>query len=129
MFGVTTERATLSRSAEQRFDTRHRAYHLQPLQQGDIVWIPEFQQNATVLSEVAPHSYIIQTPTGRVRRNRRYLTLLNEAAPTVGSPLDFDAETPPHQPPEVTATVSSSLPGTTIMRSGRLSKPPDRLNL
>ena len=43
---------------KQRFDTRHKAYCLQPPQQDDTVWVPEFQQNATVLSEVAPCSIL-----------------------------------------------------------------------
>ena len=63
---------------QQRFNTCHKTYKLEPLQQGDTVWVPEFHKNATVRSEDAPQSYIIQTPTGKVRRKRRNLTLLHE---------------------------------------------------
>ena len=90
---------------KRRFNTHPRIRELPPLQQGDAVWIPEFQRNATVLSQVAPRSYTVQTPTGRVRRNRRDLILLSETtptvnpptgnSPTVNSPLDVDINVSP----------------------------------
>ena len=116
------------RSKQQsNFNKRHRTHQLKPLKTGDQVWIPELHQQATVLREVAPRSYLIQTPRGRIRRNRQQLTFLNA---TVNTPPDetrpvTDSVTPtspddtPHREPP---------PGATITRSGRVSKPPDRLN-
>ena len=64
------------------------------------------------------HIIIIQTPIGMVRRNHKHLTLLNEAALALNSPLYLDAEATPHQSPEVIVIVSLFLPRTTITRSG-----------
>ena len=72
---------------KRRFNTHPRTRELPPLQQGDAVWIPEFQRNATVLYQVA-------TPTGRVRRNRRDLILLPETTPTVNPPHANGSNTP-----------------------------------
>ena len=113
---------------QQNFNKRHRARQLNPLQTGDQVWIPEFQQQATVVREVAPRSYVVQTPRGRMRRNRQQLTLLNttenissnESRPVTDSAIPTTPEDNiPHRTP----------PGVTITRSGRVSKPPDRLNI
>ena len=52
-------------SKQQRnFNKRHRARQLKPLQtgHGNQVYIPEFNQQAT-------RSYLVQTPSGRMRRN------------------------------------------------------------
>ena len=123
------QKEQLYRSKQQRhFNKRHRARQLNPLQTGDQVWIPELQQQATVVREVAPRSYLVQTPRGRMRRNRQQLTLLNttENISSNESRLVTDSAIPttpedntPHHTP----------PGVTITRSGRVSKPPDRLNL
>ena len=50
-----SQKKQLYRSKQQQnFNKRHRARQLNPLQTGDQVWIPEFQQQATVECEVAP---------------------------------------------------------------------------
>ena len=91
------------------------------------MWIPEFQRNATVLSQVAPRSYTVQTPTGSVRRNRRHLILLPDTTPTVNpptvnSPLDLATNvSPEHSTPCPTTTESPTVPGATVTRSGRIS--------
>ena len=74
----TLQKEQLYRSKQQKhFNKRHRARQLKALQTSNQVWIPEFQQQATVLHEVAPRSHLVQTPRGRMRRNRQHLTLLN----------------------------------------------------
>ena len=122
------QKEQLYRSKQQKnFNNRHRARQLKALQTGDQVWIPEFQQQATVLREVAPRSYLVQTPRGRMRRNRQHLTLLNttgnipsnESRPVTHSVIPTSPEDIPHHTPS----------GVTITRSGRVLKPPDRLNL
>ena len=116
------------RSKQQsNFNKWHRTHQLKPLKTGDQVWIPELHQQATVLREVAPRSYLIQTPRGRIRRNRQQLTFLNatvntspdETRPVTDSVTPTSPDDTPHcEPP----------PGATITRSGCVSKPPDRLN-
>ena len=122
------QKEQLYRSKQQKnFNKRHRARQLKALQTGNQVWIPEFQQQATILREVAPRSYLVQTPRGRMRRNRQHLTLLNttgnipsnESRPVTHSVIPTSLEDIPHHTPS----------GVTITRSGRVSKPPDRLNL
>ena len=116
------------RSKQQsNFNKRHRTHQLKSLKTGDQVWIPELHQQATVLREVAPRSYLIQTPRGRIRRNRQQLTFLNatvntppdETSPVTDSVTPTSPDDTPHREPP---------PGATITRSGRVSKPPDRLN-
>ena len=117
----------LSRSKQQKnFNKRHRAHLLKPLKTGDHVWIPEFHQQTTVLQEVAPRSYMLQTSRGKIRRNRQQLTFLNTTENTF-----------PNQTRPVTDSVSPTSPqethpipsGVTITRSGHVLKPMDRLNL
>ena len=113
-------------SKQQRnFNKHHRACQLKHLQTGDQVWIPEFQQQATFLREVVPRSYLVQTPRGRMRRNRQWLTFLNTTKDTSAdeSRLVTDSVMP------TSAEDVRTQPGVTITRSGRVSKPPDRLNL
>ena len=51
--------------------------------------------------------------------------VFNKDGPIANSPLDVDAEVPPDQSPDVMA--NPSVPGTTITKSGHVSKPPDQL--
>ena len=76
-FSDTTERTVTQVKATENFNNCHRACQLKALQTGDQVWIPEFQQQATVLCEGALHSYLVHTLRGRTRRNQQQLTLLN----------------------------------------------------
>ncbi|UYV73302.1 K02A2.6-like [Cordylochernes scorpioides] len=58
---------------------------LPPLQQGDSVWIRDQRVEGTVLHKSEePRSYWVQTPQGKVRRNRLHLTPL----PKMGSTMD-----------------------------------------
>ena len=52
------------------------------------------------------------------------LKVFNKDGPIANSPLDLDAEVPPDQSPEVMA--NPSVPGTTIIKSGHVSNPPDQ---
>ena len=111
----------LYRSKQQSyFNKRHRTCQLKPLKTGDQVWIPELHQQATVLHEVAPRSYLIQTPRGRIRRNRQHLTFLDTTENTVSRSATSLDDSPQREPTPL---------GATITRSGRMSRPPDRLNL
>ncbi|UYV70961.1 hypothetical protein LAZ67_8001260, partial [Cordylochernes scorpioides] len=67
------------------YDKRHDVHSLPPLQQGDSVWIRDQRVEGTVLHKSEePRSYWIQTPQGKVRRNRLHLTPL----PKMGSTMD-----------------------------------------
>ncbi|UYV70546.1 K02A2.6-like [Cordylochernes scorpioides] len=67
------------------YDKRHDVHSLPPLQQGDSVWIRDQRVEGTVLHKSEePRSYWVQTPQGKVRRNRLHLTPL----PKMGSTMD-----------------------------------------
>ncbi len=104
------------------FDQRHKAHRLDPLAPGDLVWIPQNQTEGTVVTEVAPRSYQVTTPSGVLRRNRQQLRLLPPSLnSTHGNDTAHqeDARDPePQHPP-----AADSLYRT---RSGRVCVPPDR---
>ncbi|UYV67652.1 K02A2.6-like [Cordylochernes scorpioides] len=67
------------------YDKRHDVHSLPPLQQGDSVCIRDQRVEGTVLHKSEePRSYWVQTPQGKVRRNRLHLTPL----PKMGSTMD-----------------------------------------
>ncbi|UYV84211.1 hypothetical protein LAZ67_X001531 [Cordylochernes scorpioides] len=67
------------------YDKRHDVHSLPPLQQGDSVWIRDQRVEGTVLHKSEEsRSYWVQTPQGKVRRNRLHLTPL----PKMGSTMD-----------------------------------------
>ncbi|UYV70685.1 K02A2.6-like, partial [Cordylochernes scorpioides] len=67
------------------YDKRHDVHSLPPLQQGDSVWIRDQRVEGTVLHKSEePRSNWVQTPQGKVRRNRLHLTPL----PKMGSTMD-----------------------------------------
>ncbi|RXN11392.1 Transposon Ty3-G Gag-Pol poly [Labeo rohita] len=56
------------------FNTRHRARQLSHLTSGQRVWITDTKTEGTVLaSHSAPRSYLVESPQGTIRRNRRHL--------------------------------------------------------
>ncbi|UYV61651.1 K02A2.6-like [Cordylochernes scorpioides] len=71
------------------YDKRHDVHCLPPLQQGDSVWIRDQRVEGTVLHKSEePRSYWVQTPQGKVRRNRLHLTPL----PKMGGTMDASEE-------------------------------------
>ena len=59
------------------------------------------------------------------RKSLKESRVYNKDGPTANSPRDLDAEVPLDQSPYVMA--NPSVPGTTITKSGHVSKPPDQL--
>ena len=54
------------------YDHRHRVVEGEELSPGDRVWIPDMKVEGTVIKpHERPRSVVIQTPNGKVRRNRR----------------------------------------------------------
>ncbi|UYV64962.1 K02A2.6-like, partial [Cordylochernes scorpioides] len=71
------------------YDKRHDVHSLPPLQQWDSVWIRDQRVEGTVLHKSEePRSYWVQTPQGKVRRNRLHLTPL----PKMGGTMDASEE-------------------------------------
>ena len=66
---------------KESFDTRHQARLLSQLPAGTRVWIPDQKQFGSVISPASPRSYIVETPTRKVRHNRRSLNLAHNRMP------------------------------------------------
>lgn len=65
------------------FNRRHAARQLRPLSVGEDVWVQDVRCRATVLSPAKrPRSYVVETETGVLQRNRRHLVPF-DASPAV----------------------------------------------
>uniref|UniRef100_A0AAQ5Y149 Integrase catalytic domain-containing protein n=1 Tax=Amphiprion ocellaris TaxID=80972 RepID=A0AAQ5Y149_AMPOC len=104
--------------------------YLEPLCEKDTVRIegPDcWGRKATVLSEVGPRSYIVETEDGRTfRRNRRSLLKTQEDTDkhSAEEEPEEQKDTPVAHPTEPQATSRMTEP---VRRSTRARKPPDRL--
>lgn len=108
----------LKRRQKKNYDSRHRVHDLPPLTAGDQVYLPQMETYATVQREYGERSYIVSTPNGQVRRNKRHLnSLLKEMA---------SEELQPVMKTVVVAPVPSDQENI-ITRSGRVVRPPQRL--
>ena len=105
---------------QDNFNNYHQARQLKPLQLGEQMYIPDNSTEGTVIEESSTHSYIVQTPGGTYRRNRRQLLALPPMTNNTeqNTQRQDASETPQSLPSDACRT-----------RSGRISKPPDRLNL
>ena len=63
----------MRRKQKANFDSHHKARTLDILLPGEQVWVPDQRTTVTVQLQAAPRSYLISTPTGTLRRNRRHL--------------------------------------------------------
>ena len=109
---------------KRNFDKRHGARNLKLLRPGEMVWIPEREAGETVEKESSIRSYMVQTEDGMFRRNRRDLILMPntaEAQPSANTENRRADQSDQHQ------VESPSRTDDTKTRSGRVSKPPDRL--
>ncbi|UYV84627.1 K02A2.6-like, partial [Cordylochernes scorpioides] len=71
------------------YDKRHDVHSLPQLQQGDSLWIRDQRVEGKVLHKSQePRSYWVQTPQGKVRRNRLHLTRLPTTESTMDAPED-----------------------------------------
>jgi hypothetical protein len=65
---------------KRNYDRRHRARLLTIVKTNDKVWITDQKMSGTVKTESnEPRSYIIQTDSGEIRRNRRHLAKIPES--------------------------------------------------
>jgi transposase InsO family protein len=71
--GFQAASKNLKARQKRNYDNRHRARPLPPLLPGQKVWIDKHITETVVSAAATPRSHIIQTPGGRIRRNRRAL--------------------------------------------------------
>ncbi|XP_033725166.1 uncharacterized protein LOC117315132 [Pecten maximus] len=62
-------------SQKHHFDRSHRAVQRPELHPGETVWVkgPSGGFSGTITKSVNDHSYLVRTPSGQIRRNRRQL--------------------------------------------------------
>ncbi|UYV82739.1 K02A2.6-like, partial [Cordylochernes scorpioides] len=97
------------------YDKRHDVHSLPQLQQGDSVWVRDQRvkgERKVLHKSEEPRSYWVQTPQGKVRRNRLHLTPL----PKMGSTMDASEDDQDDQEQETeedcpTPTASSTRDG------------------
>ena len=82
------------------YDRRHKATEADELSPGDRAWLPDLRVEGKVVGKAhGPRSYIISTPNGLVRRNRR---MTRNLGPALNVPVNqgSDLITPPtdHSP-------------------------------
>lgn len=125
------------------FNKRHRVRDLSQLTPGQPVWITDTKSQGTVVSlHSAPRSYIVDGPSGTIRRNRHHLvpfpktvphtphtptpsTPPQPGEPTLGSPERPES---PTQTPKGHTPVRTHTHGPTT-RYGRVVVKPHRLDL
>ena len=89
------EQDTVFKARQKRdFDHRHKAYPSVPLPEGTDVWVKTKGKDivpGTVLSDAdTPRSYIIQTLTGQLRRNRIQRNVQPDPSMEDSGPMDED---------------------------------------
>ena len=104
---------------KENFDVCHGVKHNPELQTRDKVWIP-YSRKLVIVTEKAhtPRSYIVHTPAGQLRRNRRQLRFIpeEEKVGTVkGETVNTSSETPVQDERPVQRENSSRI----VTRSGR----------
>ena len=119
------------------YDKRHRASNLEKLEPNDNVYVKDQQTWGKVKQEAnTPRSYIIETQKGDVRRNRRHLAkTVNNEQSDVAKTLNneqYDVEIFVDNDSGKSADLEQQKQSDSehyITRSGRISKPPTRLDL
>ena len=123
------EEETIREKQKDNFDSHHRSRELTPLSPGASVWVTDQQTPGTVVELSSPRSYLIQTSSGMLRRNRRHLNPLPNI-PSEGMIIEPDQEvTTETSPLDPDMQVTTEVPSNDVRctRSGRISVPPSRL--
>ena len=108
------------------YDQRHRTSTAVELPEGTPVWVStqDSQSPGTVSQQLqSPRSYIVGTPTGQVRRNRRHLRVRSENA-TSESPEE--AESPSNNGDSTESRDTRVI--RTRSQTGTVVRPPDRFS-
>ena len=110
------------------FDNRRGVKELPALSQGDSVWVPDRQSSGEVIEHVSPRSYVIQTPEGSFRRNRRQIT--SNPDTEMNLTLQTDHSSSPIDPGDLEGdNVEPQKVYLTRSKSGHLPKTIDRLGV
>ena len=99
-------------------DQRHRAKELPLLEPGDAVWILDQDTSGIVVDETAPRSHVVETSDGSYRRNHKHLVRL-PIQETDGEETELN---------EQNETLSPANSRETRSKTGRMARPPDRLD-
>jgi len=122
---IERDKREKARQAE-NFNFHHGARQLPTLQPGDTVYVKDRDSTGTVLREVAPRSYEVDTSDGTVRRNRRHMVRSEPLGLDLGVEVPGDVEGPSE---DATVPVEGGLKHySTRLRSGEVLRPPDRLD-
>ncbi|UYV76843.1 K02A2.6-like [Cordylochernes scorpioides] len=116
------------------FDRTKGVRELPPLEVNERVWLTDLKTPGVIISkEDTPRSYMVDTPRGRVRRNRFHLLPTGQRSP--GSP-HFEPDEAPYinypeanthtsdAPTDVTDSLTSPKEALYRTRSGRIVRPP-----
>ena len=130
--------ASLKTRQKKDFDRRHSAKTLPDLPPGERVWLPDQKAEGTVVERAGtPRSYIVETPNGQLRRNRRQLNLL-PGTPEADYKADSTAASPSSpivektdSPVQTNALAQTSTPVVSrrTTRSGREIRLPERFRV
>ncbi len=116
------------RRQTQDYNRRHRASTLPDLSPGERVWLPDSSSPAVVVEKSRhPRSYVVETNQSLLRRNRRHL-VPSESMTTQAT--ENKGENATNQDESFTTTTTSETTPNNVVRtrSGRIVKPPTRLN-
>ncbi|XP_053389029.1 uncharacterized protein K02A2.6-like [Mercenaria mercenaria] len=121
--------------SKENYDRSRRAQYLPPLKQGDGVFVKDMNIEGKIIKEDSrPRSFVVETPKSIISRNRRHLIKLNKTVSfdkeidiPFQSPVSNEQSDSQLSPNQNTSNAESS--NSVVTRYGRISKPPDRLNL
>lgn len=65
-----------------QFDQRHRVKQLPTLAPGQNVWLPDREQSGQVEKQLSPKAYLVNTPSGQYRRNRKDINSFHDPPET-----------------------------------------------
>ena len=135
---VKNRDAQLKNRQKKDFDTHHGAQELSVLHPGDPVWVTDQQSMGNVTNQATARSYVLQTPNGSYRRNRRDIVATpgREATETSYPFPDGTSETPHYVETQSTSDDASNTDQSseqtkvyrTRLRSGKTLNPPNRLD-
>ena len=124
--------ASLKDRQKRDFDRRHSAKTLPELHPGERVWLPDKKVEGTVVDKAdPPRSYTVETPKGRLRRNRRHLNPLPETPNTDTSTALILSQMVPSPDVQTATSPEPTAPATPVAprrttRSGREIRLPER---
>ena len=108
------------------FDNRHLARDLPELPVGNPVWIVDQKVEGKVIDKAGtPRSYMVESPNGKLRRNRCHLKALPSPSPK-SEITDFGTTTPGKEKTSSPEKAPELKPLRKYTRSGREIKTPER---